>query len=444
MEQEGMNLGAKLQKGGALGELLRILERNRAGERSGVYSVCASHPLVLEAVMHQTLQDHSILLVEATANQVNQFGGYTGMEPGDYPAYVYGIADTVGLSRDRIILGGDHLGPLCWADEPADRAMAKAFDLISAYVSAGFQKIHLDASMGCAGELEPLSDTLVAERAVAMCKVAEQTAAEIGVAPPVYVIGTEVPVPGGATEGLAGLEVTPAQSAECTVNTHRAAFAEAGLDEAWQRVIALVVQPGVEFNHTDVHGYDPEKARLLSSAITKFPRLVYEAHSTDYQPVDAYHELTRDHFAILKVGPQLTFALREALFALAAIEEQLLTPEKQSNLLEVCERVMLREPAYWVNHYPATEPEGRNCRRFSYSDRIRYYWPHTEISTAVEQMMTNLECVEIPMPILSQYFPGAYSAVRAGVLLPTPHNLVINHIMVVSAIYSEACRENGQ
>jgi D-tagatose-1,6-bisphosphate aldolase subunit GatZ/KbaZ len=399
---------------------------------------------VLEAVMRQALRDESILLIEATANQVNQFGGYTGMKPADFPAYVHSIADLACLSRERIILGGDHLGPLCWTGETAGCAMQKAGDLVDAFVSAGFRKIHLDASMACAGDEAPLTDEVVASRAASLCQAAESAARQRNAPLPVYVIGTEVPVPGGETGGLAQLEVTSPARARHTIETHRKVFLQAHLDEAWQRVIALVVQPGVEFNHTAVHRYDHHAASALSETVLGVPRLVYEAHSTDYQPGDSYRQLIRDHFAILKVGPQLSFALREALFALAAIERELVAAERQSRLLEECERVMQSEPGHWRQHYPATEPEGRIYRRFSFSDRIRYYWPHRDIHEAVNRMMENLDAITIPLPLVSQFFPRLYPDVCAGSVHPTSRELTINHIMAVSAVYSEACNMHGR
>lgn len=72
-----------------------------------------------------------------------------------------------------------------------------------------------------------------------------------------------------------------------------------------------------------VHEYHREEAQTLSRFIEAQPGLVYEAHSTDYQSREALRALVEDHFAILKVGPALTFAFREAVFALAAIEEVL-------------------------------------------------------------------------------------------------------------------------
>ncbi|MEN5354458.1 class II D-tagatose-bisphosphate aldolase, non-catalytic subunit, partial [Luteimonas sp. TWI165] len=154
------------------------------------------------------------------------------------------------------------------------------------------------------------------------CRAAEAAHARAGGEPPVYVIGTEVPVPGGATEAIDGLAVTAPEAALATIEAHRDAFAAAGLQAAWTRVIASVVQPGVEFDHHQVIDYVPAAAHALSAAIEQVPGLVFEAHSTDYQTPEALAALVRDHFAILKVGPGLTFALREALWALDAIERE--------------------------------------------------------------------------------------------------------------------------
>src|SRR5437763_381125 len=67
-----------------------------------------------------------------------------------------------------------------------------------------------------------------------------------------YVIGTEVPVPGGAHETIDALTPTPPAAARATLDAHRAAFRAAGVEQAWDRVMALVVQPAVEFDHVHV------------------------------------------------------------------------------------------------------------------------------------------------------------------------------------------------
>ena len=424
----------------SLRDVQKVLEKNRKGSPVGVYSICSAHPLVLEAAMLQARRDDTPLLIEATANQVNQFGGYTGVLPEKFPARVGRIAERVGLPIDRIVLGGDHLGPVCWTNEPATAAMAKARDLVRDYVAAGFLKIHLDASMACAGDTEPLRDEIVARRAAELCEVAERTALDGGRGVgPVYVIGTEVPPPGGGTRHVERLEVTTAERAIRTMDVHRNAFVERGLDAAWSRVIGLVVQPGVEFDHTSVHRYQPDRAKTLRDALGELPGVVYEAHSTDFQPPEAYRSLVRDHFAILKVGPQLTFALREAFFALSAIEAELVSASRRSNLQDVCDRTMLEDPVQWNRHYPAKGNRARWLRRFSYSDRIRYYWNHRPVAKAVQRMFDNLSETAIPLPLLSQFLPSQYRAALVANAVPGPRGIAIAQVMQVTSVYARAC-----
>ena len=289
-----------------------------AVEPPGITSVCSAHPLVVEAALRQAAADGTAVLIEATCNQVNHEGGYTGLTPVAFRDQVHDIADGLGFPRQQILLGGDHLGPNPWRHLTAEVAMTQAEAMVTAYVAAGYEKIHIDTSMGCQGESDHLPDSVTAERAARLAVVAQ--AASAGAArTPRYVIGTEVPVPGGALEAIDHLEVTRPEAVLATFEAHRRAFAAAGAEAAFERVIALVAQPGVEFDDRNVVVYEPENARQLSAVLDELPGLVFEAHSTDYQPPESLARLVRDGFAILKVGPGLTFAMREALYGLDEI-----------------------------------------------------------------------------------------------------------------------------
>jgi D-tagatose-bisphosphate aldolase class II non-catalytic subunit len=413
-----------------------LLGRERAAGQVGITSVCSAHPLVLAAACREAKRAGTAVLIEATCNQVNQDGGYTGMTPGDFRAYVLEIARAAGLAAERVVLGGDHLGPNPWKRLRADEAMAKAETMVAAYVAAGFRKIHLDCSMGVKDEPESLADDAVAERAARLATVAEAAAQEAGVPAPLYIIGTEVPPPGGATHEIQTIEVTAASAAEQTLAVHRDAFAAAGISGALERVIGLVVQPGVEFGNANVVIYDPQAARDLSSALGRLPGLVFEAHSTDYQPVEALVALVDDGFAILKVGPGLTFALREALYGLDAIAGALRLRHGEA-LPDVMERLMLTEPAHWRSHYPGTPDEQYVQRHFSYSDRIRYYWAHPEAVAAVDRLMAGLAAVTIPETLVSQYLARLYPAFAAG-QFTTPKALCLAAIDMTLAPYRVA------
>ena len=167
--------------------------------------------------------------------------------------------------------------------------------------------------------------------------------------------------------------------------------------------------------------------------------MVFEAHSTDYQTTENLTALVRDHWAVLKVGPGLTFALREAMFALAAIEDELVGPQRRSDLVAVLERAMLAQPRHWESHYRGDAAARRVARRYSYSDRLRYYWPDPAVQVAQARLLANLDARVVPLPLLSQYLPVQYARVRAGTLAHEPRAWVIDHIGDVLRSYAAAC-----
>jgi D-tagatose-1,6-bisphosphate aldolase subunit GatZ/KbaZ len=408
--------------------------------RAGVTSVCTAHPIVIEAALSLALRTDRRVLIEATCNQVNQEGGYTGMTPADFRRFVEGIAARVGLDPSQVILGGDHLGPNPWKHLAADEAMQRAKAMIEGYARAGFTKLHLDTSMGCAGEPAALADEVTAERAAALAKVAE---AAVGDGPsPIYIIGTEVPVPGGAQHALDSLEVTRPEAALRTVDVHQKAFTNAGLEAAFARAIGVVVQPGVEFASTEVIPYKPQKAVRLVEALASLPGFVFEAHSTDYQPAACLDALVSDGFAILKVGPWLTFALREALYGLDCIARVLDPASTDGGLPAAMEALMLKEPGNWRKYYQGGSDELMLQRHFSFSDRIRYYWPRPEAQAAVDRLFAKLGDKQIPEPLISQYLGGLYPEVIDGSLSARPRELVLGAVLQVLRRYDHATSRN--
>ncbi|RUT31373.1 D-tagatose-bisphosphate aldolase, class II, non-catalytic subunit [Arsenicitalea aurantiaca] len=421
--------------------LAQLAPDHRAGRPTGIVSVCSAHRIVLRAALAQGRAQGTPVLIEATCNQVNQDGGYTGMTPAGFRAFVEDIAREVGFDPKGLILGGDHLGPNPWKHLPFEAAFAKADAMMAEFVAAGFGKIHLDCSMGCAGEPEALDDETTALRAARLARIAERVAQEEGLAARLYIIGTEVPTPGGATHALEGLVPTAPEAARKTLATHRRIFAEAGLEAALGRVIGMVVQPGVEFGHEDVIAYNPERARALVGLLEDEPRLVFEAHSTDYQTEGHLHDLVGDGFAILKVGPGLTFALREALYGLDLVAGALDPDYGDRPLWRAMEALMLAEPGHWQKYYPGTPAEQAVLRHYSYSDRIRYYWPRPEAEQAVRRLMAALEGRALPEPLLSQFLPRAADAVRAGTLAPEAPAILEHAVRHVLDQYARAARQ---
>jgi D-tagatose-1,6-bisphosphate aldolase subunit GatZ/KbaZ len=427
-----------------LSAFAEIVRARSGGDARGIASVCSAHPVVLRAAFEQARDDGGTVLVESTSNQVNQEGGYTGVRPAEFTAFVGRLAEEAELPPERVILGGDHLGPNPWRERGATTAMARAGAMVRDYVRAGYAKIHLDASMACADDPPgPLAEAVVAARTADLAAAAEEAAAEspAGRPAPLYVVGTEVPPPGGQASAHGGPVPTRAPDVERTLALTREAFARRGLEHAASRVVALVVQPGVEFGDDVVFPYRREAAAELA-AVADAHGLVYEAHSTDYQAEEALRALVQDRFAILKVGPELTFAFREAVFALEAIDGELLgrkSPDRLSGVGQALDDAMRSDPRHWAAWYGGGDEDTvRLRRRYSLSDRCRYYWTSPQVRAALGRLHANLEGRRLPLGLVSQYLPDAAGA-TAGDEPGLPGRLERWHVRRVLRRYARAC-----
>ncbi len=417
--------------------LTKLVDIQKSGKAVGIYSACSANSFVIEAVLKKGLEDGSCVLIESTANQCDQFGGYTGMKPLDFRNYVYEIADNLGFDKNKLFLGGDHLGPLTWTKLNEEEAMKNSEVLIDAYVSAGFTKIHVDTSMKVNDD-DPnvrLSDEIIAKRGVHLVKVAENAYKKLletnpGAVEPIYIVGSEVPIPGGSQAAKdEGVQVTKVEDFMATMNTFKDTFKKEGMIDVWDRVIGIVVQPGVEEKDSGCTEYDRNKATKLSAAIKEVPDLVFEGHSTDYQTKIKLREMVEDGVAILKVGPGLTFAAREALYALSFIEDEVckVSHKETSNFREILDEEMLKNNSHWIKHYHGTEDEIALKRKYSFSDRSRYYYATDAVKKAIDTLLYNLNdgC---PLNLLSQFMPLQYTKVREGKLDNNPKNLILDRI----------------
>ena len=425
----------------------KIVKDQQSGIKRGIYSVCSANKYVIRASLLKAKSDNTDVLIESTCNQVNQFGGYTGMKPEDFKQFVFEIAEDVGIKRDKIILGGDHLGPNVWQDESEEEAMFKAWEMVRQYVLAGYTKIHLDASMPLASDRNiPLVPEVIAERGARLCKAAEEAYQELkkinpDAVQPVYVIGTEVPTPGGMQDESETLQVTEVSDFRETVELSKNAFQEYDLQNAWENVVAVVVQPGVEFGNNIVEEYDPEEARELVEALHEYENIVFEGHSTDYQTPELLKKMVEDGIAILKVGPALTFAVREALYGLAKIENELYKFNSSINLskfIETLDMEMIENPSNWKKHYLGKEKKIQFDRKYSFLDRSRYYYSSEEVERAINKLITNLKLREMPLTLISQCLPKQYKHLRSGLINNNPTDFIIDNVIDVLDDYSQA------
>ena len=429
--------------------LKTVIERNRNGQRAGLYSVCSANELVLRSALRHAASNKYPLIIESTSNQVNQFGGYTGIRPHEFASQVQKIAREEGINEENLVLGGDHLGPLLWQQEPEKSAMEKAIEMVKAYTLAGYCKIHLDTSMKLADDPPgPLDIRVCARRGAILAKAVYdsflQKASFASIADqsrrPALVIGSEVPIPGGSQVHEDGVIPTGADDFLMQVSIFKDEFYRAGID--FNDVVAFVVQPGVEFGDDFVCFYNPEKAAALTGALKTVSGIVFEGHSTDYQNPHNLADMVRDGVAILKVGPALTFALREGLFLLEAVEE-LIAPKtsgfsySRSNLKRTLLEEMDKSKQHWEKYYTGTAEEVEYKKLYSYSDRCRYYLPEKKVQAAIELLLKNIPV--IPPALLSQFFPAQYRRYMEGKLHSDPLSVLCDRIGDTCADYAKAC-----
>jgi len=244
-------------------------------------------------------------------------------------------------------------------------------------------------------------------------------------------------VPGGATHALDVVEPTTPDAVAKTYTVHKEAFGALKLEDAFSRVIALVVQPGVEFGHTDVVHFDSSKAAELSASLSAMPGIVFEAHSTDYQTDEGLRGLVATGFTILKVGPWLTFALREALYGLDGVADVLSGSPPKGGLMSKMEEIMQASPDNWKKYYPGDETELSLQRHLSLSDRIRYYWPDPKARDAVDDLYDRLKDRAILAPVLSQFLAGSCLSTDHA----DCHSLLVESVKRVLRIYGNRPRK---
>ncbi|ACI19904.1 class II D-tagatose-bisphosphate aldolase non-catalytic subunit [Dictyoglomus thermophilum] len=396
--------------------------------KKGVYSICSSNPYVIEASVEFAKEKNDYILIEATPHQINQFGGYSGMTPEDFKNFVMGIIKEKGIEEDRVILGGDHLGPLPWQDEPSSSAMKKAKDLIRAFVESGYKKIHLDCSMSLSDDPVVLSPEKIAERERELLEVAEETARKYNFQP-VYVVGTDVPVAGGGEEE----GITSVEDFRVAISSLKKYFED--VPRIWDRIIGFVIMLGIGFNYEKVFEYDRIKVRKILEEVKK-ENLFVEGHSTDYQTKRALRDMVEDGVRILKVGPALTASFRRGVFLLSSIEDELISEDKRSNIKKVVLETMLKDDKYWRKYYKDSERLELDIW-YNLLDRIRYYWEYKEIKIALNRLFENFsEGVDIRY--IYQYFYDSYFKVREGKIRNDPRELIKNEIKKVLEDYHYA------
>ena len=110
------------------------------------------------------------------------------------------------------------------------------------------------------------------------------------------------------------------------------------------------------------------------------------------------------------------------------MEKELVPVADRANFSETLDQVMLKNPANWQKHYHGDDKQLALARKYSFSDRARYYIGQQEVVDAMNKLFENLKKYPIPMNMLHQYMPVTYNKVRDGHLPLDPRELAMDGV----------------
>ena len=94
----------------------------------------------------------------------------------------------------------------------------------------------------------------------------------------------------------------------------------------------------------------------------------------------------------------------------------------------VLEEAMLRNPRHWQKYYHGSPQELAFARKYSLSDRSRYYWSDVQVQAAFSKLLANLSARPLPLALLSQFAPEQLPRIRDGKIENNPEAIILDHI----------------
>ena len=349
-------------------------------QKKSLPSFCTSNFEVLNSIMYFCHINKLPCLIECTSNQVNQFGGYTKITPKKFIKKISNIRKKIKFKKNKLFLGGDHLGPLPWKNLKTKIALKNSIKLIDSYLKQDFCKIHIDTSIKCKDE-EKINSNIIFDRTL---KILKNDKIKKGIKNRFIVIGTEVPLSGSGDNKR--IIKTSNKQIEDEVLKFKKILKQI---KSQSKIFALVIEPGMKYMHSKITSPD-FKNFLDKKKFSKKNNFVFEAHSTDYQPLRILKKLTKNNFKFLKVGPELTYNYSRSLFFMQNLEEKF-SFKKKSDMKNIILTTMKKNKKYWKAYYLG----GRsNLLLNSKLDRMRYYLNLKPIVNSINILKENVNNIE--------------------------------------------------
>ncbi len=381
-----------------------VIEQNRDGATIGLPCFCTANEMVLRTLFECCATHDVPAVIEASSNQVNQDGGYTGMSAADFSQWIGLLSAEYGVANERLVMSGAHLGPRPWSHLSPKDALDKTKNLVKDFAAAGFRKIHLDAPVACNEEQQPDLQTL-ATRTARLCEIAEKHSPHPDQL--VYVLTAPMTEPAFesnfSTEAHRAPPATNAEQLNTTLAAYQEAFIKQGLRHAWTKVVSIDAYLGIGFDHFSVHPLRENPIRRLSTEIMKHDGLSLSATSVDYQSSRNLSTLVENHVVFLKTGPELTFRMRESIFALATIAQQIAVTDTP-DIIAVIDSAIIEHPADWAPYFTGDIAIRKQLHHYSFSDRLRYYWNFPDVRSQLLKFISSLDTIKLPEALVSQHF----------------------------------------
>jgi len=344
-------------------------------------SFCTANFNVIKILIIFAKHHNLPILLESTSNQVNQFGGYTGLTPKEFYKKISKLKKKIKINKKQVMIGADHLGPLPWKKFNSKVALKNAKTLIKKCIALKYDKIHIDSTIICKDD-KSLNLNFIRSRSEEIFN----TVPKKNIKDVFFVFGSEVPFAGG------GNNSKPKPSKLNNIKTDYSLYNSVlkNLNINKKNKFSLVIEPGMAFSNSKVILPKLEKFRKRLS-FSKKNNFSYEAHSTDYQKLKTLKKLVKNNFRFLKVGPELTFYFYQAIKKMEEIEHMYCN--KKSNIEYELINAMQRDDKYWKDYYKGTKNKIKFLKLNSYLDRMRYYWDSKKVKKSMNKLIKNINTI---------------------------------------------------
>ena len=397
---------------------------NKSILKHSLPSFCSSNFDVLKSIMIFAKYQNFPVLIESTSNQVNQYGGYSGLKPFQFEKKIRRLAKFIKLNNKSLMIGGDHLGPLPWKDLDEATAMKNSKKLVKDCLKAKYKKIHIDTAIICRGEKKIDRHTVIQRCDEILSVFSKKDFDNV-----FLVIGTEVPFAGGGHTIKSS--PTTFESIKEEIDLYSTILKK-------KKKFALVIEPGIGFGNFSVIQAKLKNfgKRLIFSKKNNF---VYEAHSSDYQKISSLKKLVKNNFKFLKIGPELTYFYAKSIFKMEEFEKKIYK-NNFSNIKNIILKEMKNNNSYWIDYYKAKKKKLDNLKFNSYLDRLRYYWSSKNILNSKKKLFININKINKKKFIRYTDFKKKDFILKEKLKLNNSEFIIYKSIEPILKRYYSACK----